>query len=50
MSTESQILEKIKNYKRWNIFFPIDFRLLGFETAVRQSLDSLDKRNKLVYL
>jgi len=50
MSVENQILEKIKNNKRGKIFFPNDFHLLGTDSAIRQSLNRLEKKDILVRL
>lgn len=50
MSVENQILENVKNYSRGKIFFPNDFRSLGSESAIRQSLNRLEKKNILIRL
>lgn len=50
MSVENQILEKVKNYSRGKIFFANDFRSLGSESAIRQSLNRLEKKNILIRL
>lgn len=50
MSIENQILEKIKNNKRGKILFPNDFQSFGSESAVRQSLNRLEKKNILIRL
>ncbi len=50
MSVENQILDKIKNFSRGKIFFPIDFQYLGSDSAIRQCLNRLEKKNILVRL
>lgn len=50
MSVENQILDKIKNYSRGKIFFPNNFHSLGSDSAIRQSLNRLEKKNILIRL
>ncbi len=47
-SIENQILKSITNHKRGKIFFPVNFIKFGSSTAVRQALNRLEDKKKIV--
>jgi len=49
-TTEEQILNKIRDYKRGKIFFPENFSRFGNEDAVHKALSRLEEDGELVRL
>ena len=50
MSIEDQILKKIRDNKRWKIYFPANFSKIGGSNAIHQALGRLEEKEYIIRL